>query len=231
MIIKEFKKYSQSSEDGVIQSILDKIGAHNNFYVEFGERTHGKGSNTAYLRENGWDGLVIGIDPSAPHIYKAKITAENINDIFKTNNVPKIFDVLSIDIDGNDYWVWKALDYDPRVVVIEFNSNIPPSTSCTITYNPDHTYKQNKHYGASLLALKKLGEEKGYSLIYTTGCLNAFFVKTELLDPHMKNIDTNDIHTYPVDIKEFYKKWGLTRMPTWYDSDDPDTNSTDWVRV
>lgn len=231
MFIKETKKYSQSGEDGVIQSIINSIGVYNKYYVEFGEHAHSRGSNTAYLRENGWDGLVIGINPIVPHIYKAKITAENINDIFEKNNVPKIFDVLSIDIDGNDYWVWKALNYDPRVVVIEFNSNIPSSVSCTIKYNPNHVYRRNKYYGASLLAMKKLGEQKGYSLIYTTGCLNAFFVKTELLDSHMKNIELDDIHTYPVDIEAFYKKWGLTTMPTWYNSDNPNTDSTDWVHV
>jgi len=113
-----------------------------------------------------------------------KVTAENIQNLFQKYNVPKNFDLLSIDIDYNDYWVWKAIvDYSPRVVVIEFNSSILPNESRVVPYDPDTKWDGTNYFGASLLALKNLGLEKGYTLV---GCdnngVNAFFCKSELLD-------------------------------------------------
>lgn len=71
-------------------------------------------------------------------IKNERVTAENIQNLFKKYNVPESFDLLSIDIDYNDYWVWKAItDYSPRVVVIEFNSSIPPNESRVVPYDPD----------------------------------------------------------------------------------------------
>jgi hypothetical protein len=120
-----------------------------------------------------------------------KVTAENIQDLFKKYNVPKDFDLLSIDIDFNDYWVWKSIvDYSPRVVVIEYNSSIPPTESKVVPYNPDARWDGTNYFGASLLALRNLGLAKGYTLI---GCdsfgVNAFFCKNELVQGFkIKNI-------------------------------------------
>ena len=107
--------------------------------------------------------------------------AENIESIFEEMKVPAEFDLLSIDIDGNDYWLWKAITrFKPRVVVIEYNSNYPPDVSWIMKYNPKHAWEGGSHFGASLLALEKLGASKGYSLV---GCdfygVNAFFVQRE----------------------------------------------------
>lgn len=124
-----------------------------------------------------------------------KVTAENIQNLFKKYNVPKDFDLLSIDIDFNDYWVWKSIeDYFPRVVVIEYNSSIPPNQSRVVPYNADATWDGTNYFGASLLALKNLSLKKGYTLV---GCdsngVNAFFVKSDLL----KNITIREIeHLY-----------------------------------
>ncbi len=111
------------------------------------------------------------------------MTAENIQDLFQKYNVPKNFDLLSIDIDFNDYWVWKAIvNYFPRVVVIEYNSSIPPNVSKVVPYDPDASWDRTNYFGASLLALQKLGLTKGYTLV---GCnnlgVNAFFCKSELI--------------------------------------------------
>ena len=99
---------------------------------------------------------------------------------------------MSIDVDGNDYWIWKALvDYDPRVVVIEYNSSFPPNKYKVIKYNPKSRWDGTKYFGASLLALTKLAESRGYVLL---GCeawgINAFFVKKELIKENfeLKNI-------------------------------------------
>ena len=113
-----------------------------------------------------------------------RVTAENIQELFKKYNVPKNFDLLSIDIDYNDYWVWKAItDYHPRAVVIEYNSSIPPNESKSVPYDPNAIWDGTNYFGASLLALKNLGLSKGYTLV---GCdnngVNAFFIKTDLIN-------------------------------------------------
>lgn len=116
-------------------------------------------------------------------IKSEKVTAENIQNLFEKYHVPKFFDLLSIDIDYNDYWVWNAIeDYVPRVVVIEFNSSIPPNESRVVPYDPEARWDGTNYFGASLLALKKLGEKKGYTLV---GCdnngVNAFFCKNVVI--------------------------------------------------
>lgn len=112
-----------------------------------------------------------------------RVTAENIQDLFQKYNVPKSFDLLSIDIDFNDYWVWKSItDYLPRVVVIEYNASIPPNESKVVPYDPEARWDGTNYFGASLLALRNLGLSKGYTLV---GCdnngVNAFFCKSELV--------------------------------------------------
>jgi len=116
-------------------------------------------------------------------IKNERVTAENIQQLFKKYNVPKSFDLLSIDIDYNDYWVWKSIvDYNPRVVIIEYNSSIPPTESKVVPYDSEAVWDGTNYFGASILALKNLGFEKGYTLV---GCdshgVNAFFCKSELL--------------------------------------------------
>lgn len=120
-----------------------------------------------------------------------KVTAENIQNLFQKYNVPKNFDLLSIDIDFNDYWVWKAInDYSPRVVVIEYNSSIQLNESRVVLYDPEAVWDGTNYFGASLLALRNLGLKKGYTLV---GCdnngVNAFFCKSELIsDFEIKDI-------------------------------------------
>ena len=112
------------------------------------------------------------------------ITKKNINKILK-KNCGKEVDLLSIDIDGNDFWVWKSINYiKPRLVIIEYNSFFGPTLSCTIPYNHkfiwDHKNKRS-YYGASLKALEKLGKQKKYTLVGVDGNgVNAFFVRDDL---------------------------------------------------
>ena len=126
-------------------------------------------------------------------IKNERVTTENIQNLFQKYNVPKFFDLLSIDIDYNDYWVWKSIiDYSPRVVVIEYNSAIPPTESRAVSYDPEAIWDGTNYFGASLLALSNLGQQKGYTLI---GCdsngVNAFFCKSELItDKKIKNIQS-----------------------------------------
>jgi hypothetical protein len=186
----EFKVYSQNGEDGILQAIFSKIGSTNAFCVEFGVHD-GTECNTRFLREKqGWSGLWMdGGRRDSPLIMREFITAQNINMLFQKYRVPKAFDLLSIDIDGNDYWVWKALsaEYSPRVVVVEYNAKIPPTESKTIEPAPDFHWDGTDYFGASLLALTKLAQEKGYTLV---GCnqrgINAFFARNDLAEKYFK---------------------------------------------
>lgn len=194
----ELVRYSQNGEDGIIKMILHKIGVTNRFFVEFGVED-GKECNTRALRESGWDGLQMDcVAQKDSFIRKELITSENINTIFRKYCVPKEFDVLSIDVDGNDYWIWKALEsYSPRLVIIEYNSSIGKDQSRVMKYDPGFRWDRTDYFGASLLALRRLGESKGYSLIGTDSSgTNAFFVRKELVDGRF-DIDESRMYNPP----------------------------------
>lgn len=186
--IRRFERswYSQNGEDGILNIIFEKIGVTNKFCVEFGVED-GRECNTRHLLEAAaWDGLQMdGGDHASVYgrVRKEFITAENICSLFEKYSVPKQFDLLAIDIDGNDYWVWRAIEgYSARVVVIEYNASMLPNESKTIPYDPEFHWDGSNYFGASLLALAKLGRRKGYTLI---GCdsqgINAFFVRDDLV--------------------------------------------------
>jgi len=181
----EKKIYSQNGEDGVIEAIFAAIGVTNKYVVEFG-CGDGLECNSANLMNQGWSGLHMdGFCQSQNPLIKIQkefINADNIQFLFLKYQVPEHFDLLSIDIDGNDFWVWKQILQRPRVVISEYNANLPPHLSRTIFYDPNFMWKGTDYFGASLLALKKLGELKGYTLVYceNTGA-NAFFIANEAL--------------------------------------------------
>ena len=103
--------------------------------------------------------------------------------IFTDHGVPTEFDLLSIDIDGNDYWVWESLHvYKPRLVIIEYNSSYPPPQKMVIPYNPSFTWDGTDYFGASLTSLALLGTRLGYALLGTDSRgVNAFFIREDLL--------------------------------------------------
>ena len=211
----EFQVFSQNGEDGIIAEIFRRIGATNRYFVEFGS-SNGFENNTALLvRPLGWGGLWIDGDPDAVRLARdhfrteidAKklvmtesfITAENIEDLFKQAGVPEEFDFLSIDIDRNDYYVWeKITHYRPRVVCIEYNAFYPPPIDWVIPYDPKAMWDYTTHTAASLQALARLGESKGYALV---GCclsgINAFFIRKDLLGDHFSPPYTAEHHYEP----------------------------------
>lgn len=189
---------SQGGEDGVLAELFARLGTTNRHYVEFG-CGDGLQCNTTQLRRAGWRGLLMdGIAaPAAPdvEIHAAWITAANINDLLDRHGVPDEPDLLSIDVDGNDYWIWRAITRRPRVVVLEYNANLPADRALTIPYDPAHRWDGSDFYGASLLALAQLGRSKGYTLVYCTQAgVNAFFVRDDLLGD-----------TRPVDVQALYR--------------------------
>lgn len=183
------KYYSQTGEDGVLERIFELIGTSNKVAVEFGAGNGYSLSNTRHFGNLGWKLILFDcVENKNKEINTELITAENINDIFEKYNVPKQFDLLSIDIDGNDLWVWKALEYEPRVVIVEINGTIKSNESKTVVYDPNFAWDGTAYYGASLLALNKVAISKGYKFVCQLNSLNAFFVKEHLL-PNTLNIE------------------------------------------
>jgi hypothetical protein len=173
--------YSQAGQDGILNLIFSQIGEGGKYYVEFGARDGLDLSNTANFELNhGWRGLLMDAEAAARGVKREMITKDNINSLLDKYEVSEI-DFISIDIDGNDYWVWKAMNRNPRVVLIEYNSKFSNNESYAIEYNPNHRWEADDYYGASLLALKKLGEEKGYTLVYVVQQLDAVFVRNDLI--------------------------------------------------
>ncbi len=174
------KTFSQNGEDGILEKILETIGTTNKYFVEIGVGNADE-CNTRLLRENGWKGLMLDSVHFNPGkgIHREFVDAENVNLLFDKYHVPSGFDVLSIDIDGNDYWVWKAINsiYKPRVVIIEWNCSITPFRALTIPYSPNFAWDETCYYGASILALTRLGHDKGMALVAADRrATNLFFV-------------------------------------------------------
>lgn len=172
---------SQQGEDGVIQAILKEIGTTNHVAVEFGA-LDAETDNTLLLQKLAWKVYLINGEKLSEKVHKAWMTAENCNEVFKKLRIPHEFDVLSIDVDFNDYYIWKALEARPRLLIIEHNASIPPTESKVVRYEPTRTWDGTNYFGASLLALEKLSKKKGYSLVYVESMgVNAFFVRDDCL--------------------------------------------------
>lgn len=177
----ESRIHSQGGEDGVLRRIYDCIGTASKTFVEFGAWDGRHLSNTANLRLNeGWTGLLMeGSDRADGELVKREfVNAENVEALFQEYDVPETFDLLSVDIDGNDYWVWKAIErYTARVVVVEYNILFTQDAATTMAYCADHVWDKTSYHGASLAAFHKLGLEKGYTLVHTDSWApNAVFV-------------------------------------------------------
>ncbi len=204
----EFKVFSQWGEDGIIQYLIHQLQIQNKIFIEFGVENY-RESNTRFLLINDlWRGLVL--DGSAKHMETLKrdhlpwlydlnfrasfITAENINALIQEAGFSGPLGILSVDIDGNDYWVWKAINTVlPDIVITEYNSAFGLERAITVPYDPTFVISKAhpswQYYGASLSALCYLANEKGYFLAgCNRACANAFFVhkKYEGMIPEAK---------------------------------------------
>lgn len=182
--------FSQKGEDGILEKVLEIIKPENKWCVEFGAWDGKLYSNTRNLIKNGgWSAVLIESDSrrylDLAREYKGNDKVLTLNEFvgFEGENsldnllskiaMPKSFDLLSIDIDGNDYHVWDSVkEFSPQVVIVEFNPTIPADIE--FIQKKDITVTQ----GSSLLAIYNLGKSKGYELVATTE-LNAIFVKRE----------------------------------------------------
>ena len=196
-----FKAYSQTDEDGIIQEIFQRIGVTNKTFIEIGVGD-GLENNTLFLLLKGWKGFWVDgdlknikaihnkflflKDSGRLNIKQAWIDKDNIDSLINDFGLPQEIDLLSIDIDGNDYHVFKNIvSLNPRVVVIEYNANLPPPVKWVMTYNQCHTKTNTDYFGASLKSFEYLFQKKGYLLV---GCnitgSNAFFVRKDLMEDH-----------------------------------------------
>jgi hypothetical protein len=192
----ERRVYSQNGEDGIIQEIFWRIGVESKYFVEFGVETGAECNCARLVLEEGWKGLFIEANPShfekLAERYKSYhqircarefITSANIEALLAQNGVPTNLDILSIDIDGNDYWVWTAIkNWSPRLVIVEYNPTIAPTEKWVMAERLDHRWDFTDYFGASLAALAELGRKKGYTLVATDSRgINAFFVRDDLV--------------------------------------------------
>ncbi|MCT4553435.1 MAG: hypothetical protein N4A53_02000 [Pelagimonas sp.] len=196
-----FKAYSQNDEDGILQEIFQRIGTTSRRFVEFGVG-NGLECNSLFLLMQGWQGgwmearkdHISAIAQSHQtylaagqlQLLNTLVTPDTIDSLLDQLAPDRDLDLLSIDVDFHDYWIWKAVQaHRPRVVMIEYNASWPPPVSVTVPYVPGVKWSGSNYFGASLEALAKLGRDKGYLLV---GCcfagVNAFFVRQDLCADH-----------------------------------------------
>jgi len=184
------KVYSQNDEDGIIEYIFTELPPLNRFFVEFGVgpatgctyEQSGLECNARLLIENGWHGLLMDGNSYPPEagVKREMITALNINRLLHKYRVPHEIDLMSIDIDGQDFWIWSNLTYNPRVIIVEYNPHLWPNESKVVPFDIEYQWDGTQWYGASLRALHRLGLSKGYTLVYANG-VNAFFIRDDLI--------------------------------------------------
>ncbi len=201
LCVNERQVWSQNGEDGVIEEIFERIGSGDRTFVEFG-CGNGVENNSIHLLHQGWTGLWIDadhalieriraghaafIDDGSLRLVESAVTVDNVERLFTEGGVPIEVDMLSIDIDGNDYWVWEAIgDWRPRVAVVEYNAMWPPKVDWVQSYDPYGGWDGTSHHGAGLRSLESLGRRKGYSLVHCDlAGVNSFFVRDDLLGDH-----------------------------------------------
>lgn len=200
----EFKVFSQFGEDGILQYLIrrTRLEAELRTFVEFGVETYEEANTRFLLMSDYWSGLII--DGSEANISRVRastafwkygltavasfIDADNINRLIADGGYSGEIGLLSVDIDGNDYWVWDRIDVvDPVIVVAEYNAVFGASHAVTVPYDPrfvrEQAHYSRLYWGASLKALQMVAERKGYALV---GCNsagnNAFFVRRDRLN-------------------------------------------------
>jgi hypothetical protein len=208
-----FRVYSQADEDGILREIFRRIGETNRTFVELGA-AEGLENNTLLLLLQGWRGLWVEGSERKVKVARSRfaseiksgrlaieqrfVNAENIEEVLQAS--PHEIDLLSIDLDGNDYHILEAIkSLSPRVIVVEYNAKYPFDLVWVMEYNERHRYDSTDYFGASLKAYELLLTKRGYSLV---GCnllgTNAFFVRADLAkDPPFCSPFTAENHYEP----------------------------------
>jgi len=208
----EFKIFSQWGEDGIIQRLINNIEIKNKTFIEFGVEDFYESNCRFLMMNNNWSGFVI--DGSKENIDRLKnsdmywkydlkaitafITKTNINELLRKSDFDPDLGILSIDLDGVDYWIFESIEYyNARILILEYNSILGKERSITVPYQNDFIrtakHYSNLYYGCSLPALIHLATKKGYQLV---GCSsaggNAFFVRNDLLNEKIVPINLEE---------------------------------------
>jgi hypothetical protein len=229
----EFKVYSHAGEDGIIQYLASHVKVARRTFVEFGVEDYREANTRFLLQNNHWDGLVIDGDPDnvrrieADPIYwnanlvalAAFVTRDNINELLTRAGFEGEVGLLSIDVDGNDYWIFDAITaVKPAIAIVEYNHRFGPTRSVTIPYDAGFVRRRSDPSwlvcGASLAAIVSVAARKGMAFV---GCNsfgnNAFFVREELLPPWLPKLSAADGFV-PGKFKESMTRGGVERTAT-----------------
>lgn len=215
---RRFRLLSQNQEDGILWTLFQHIGVKHKTFVELGSGA--TGGNAAMLAgEFGWTGLFVEGDqgkvayagrrfPRAQAVC-AWITPETVNDLLTQHGYTGEVDLLSVDVDGVDYWVWEALTVcSGRLVMLEYNSMFGPDRAVTVPYDPKFNRRDHRfcYYGASLAAMTQLSASKGYRLVAVepTG-VNAFFLRNDVA-PEIPACDPAQVYRIPDKYNELIRE-------------------------
>ena len=183
-----------SPDEGVIEYLMNRIKPECKYCIEFGARDGLRAHTSFLIQKYSFSAMYLEGDQEAaarlvqnfadnPGVRTEQtfITRENIEDIFRRNEVPESPFILLIDMDGNDYYIWESIThYSPQVVSIEYNPGYRPPERVVIDYEKDFVWSGDDYYGASMQSLVDLARKKGYQLVHcSSGGDNLFFVKDE----------------------------------------------------
>lgn len=223
----EFKVFSQWGEDGIIQRLTKVVDIKNKTFIEFGVEDFFESNCRFLMSKDNWKGFVI--DGSSKNISRLKnshfywkhqleaacahVTRDNINELLERSGFDYDLGILSIDIDGMDYFVFEGISsYKPRILVCEFNPVFGATRKITVPYKSDfnrtRAHHSNLYWGASLAAITSLAKDRGYSLVGTNSAgQNAFFVRQDLVNEHLIVMTSEEAFT-PSNFRESRDKRG-----------------------
>ena len=223
----EFKIFSQWGEDGIIQRLTKVVDVKNKTFIEFGVEDFSESNCRFLMTKDNWKGFVI--DGSAKNISRLRnsqfywkhqldsesafITRENINELLERSGFDYDLGILSIDIDGMDYFVFEAIShYKPRILICEFNPVFGGIRKITVPYKHDfnrtRAHHSNLYWGASLSAITNLAKNRGYTLVGTNSAgQNAFFVRQDLVNENLISMTAEEAYA-PSNFRESRDKRG-----------------------
>jgi hypothetical protein len=212
---------SQYEEDGILLALIAEAGIKDARFLDIGSGTGG-GVTAMLAQECGWSGLMV--DGNEDHVKMAQprfpagriavvhsfVTRENVNALVESHGLTGDIGVFSLDIDGNDYWIWEALEAcSPRIAAVEYNAFFGLDRAVTLPYMASFSRKglpslvRKNYFGASLPAFVRLGRRKGYRLVTTDGSgLNAFFVRNDVA-PHIPECPIDQLPFRDTDIGKY----------------------------
>jgi len=230
---KEHKTFSQNTEDGAIVEVFRHFGTTNKLAVEFGAENGTEVNSRQLWEQHGWRGVLLDGDnenlslhPNAS-LHQAFITPHNIASLLTKHGVPNEFDLLSVDLDYNDFWVLQRIlrSFSPRIIVAEINRNFGPGESFTVPMNASLHWTGRivqgfphgtGYFGMSAGALDKLATSRGYTLIYVfLDAVNALLVRNDLLAPGLRELINLDV-VMPEKVAGIHQPYdgAQERMPT-----------------